>query len=628
MEEAKGTQRTRLAINKPAFEQLLKERFFFTPSFEIYGGVAGLYDYGPPACAIKANFLHLWRQHFVLEESMLEIDCTCLTPEPVLKTSGHVDKFKDFMVKDAVANKCYRADHLLEETVEKLMEDKKTPEDKKAYYRRIKDDAGNYTQEELAEKFKEFAIKSPDGNDLSAPYSFNLMFENSIGPTGTIKGYLRPETAQGMFVNFGRLLESNGGKLPFAAAQIGLAFRNEIAPRSGLIRVREFCMAEIEHFLKPHEKSHPKFNSTAKIELNFLPQKQQKEGSGTIRMTIGEAVGKGIVNNETLGYFIGRTALFLWAVGIKTDGLRFRQHREDEMAHYAQDCWDAEILTSYGWVECVGIADRSAYDLTVHAKKTKSNLYAHETFATPQVVTVLEITPDKPTIGKLFKKEAQLVLYLEDLAQDECSAKEFKEQLAAGKATIKVEGKSFELLPSMVKLEEKQKKISGKSFVPGVIEPSFGVGRVIYSLLEHSFYIRPDSGDKRKVLGLSPIIAPVKCSILPLTGDDKLAPFIPKIASLLTHNGVSSKVDDSGMKIGKRYLRTDEVGIPFGITIDFDTLQDETVTLRDRDSTQQIRVKIEELPSLIKQLVDGKIPWSAAYDKFPKYESKDDKDDQ
>ncbi len=158
---------------------------------------------------------------------------------------------------------------------------------------------------------------------------------------------MRPETAQGMFVNFSRLLEFNGGKLPFAASQIGQAFRNEIAPRSGLLRVREFTLAEIEHFVNPADKRHPKFPSVANLVLTLYPRENQTGTKQMVQMTIGQAVSSGTVANETLGYFIARTYLFLLAAGIKQERLRFRQHLRDEMAHYATDCWDAEINNSY-----------------------------------------------------------------------------------------------------------------------------------------------------------------------------------------------------------------------------------------------------------------------------------------
>jgi glycyl-tRNA synthetase len=166
--------------------------------------------------------------------------------------------------------------------------------------------------------------------------------------------FLRPETAQGIFTNFRRLLEANNNRMPFAAAQIGLAFRNEIAPRSGLLRVREFQMAEIEHFVNPNDKLHPRFSEVADVVLNLFSRDLQGGAEETtIRLTVGQAVATGVIDNQTLGYYLARTHLFLLKVGIKEEKLRFRQHKATEMAHYAKDCWDAEIHTSYGWVECV-----------------------------------------------------------------------------------------------------------------------------------------------------------------------------------------------------------------------------------------------------------------------------------
>ena len=185
------------------------------------------------------------------------------------------------------------------------------------------------------------------------------MFQTHIGPSGAVRGFLRPETAQGIFVNFKRLLEFNQGKLPFAAAQIGNAFRNEISPRSGLIRVREFTMAEIEHFCDPADKSHPKFSGVTETVMTLYSACNQMNGEPARQVKIGEAVAGGTVANQTLGYFLTRIHNFLLKMGVDGGRLRFRQHMANEMAHYATDCWDAEILTSYGWVECVGCADRS-----------------------------------------------------------------------------------------------------------------------------------------------------------------------------------------------------------------------------------------------------------------------------
>nr|CAB3484381.1 unnamed protein product [Digitaria exilis] len=221
------------AMSRDAFRaavtNTLERRLFFVPSFKIYGGVAGLYDYGPPGCAVKANVLASWRQHFVLEEGMLEVDCPCVTPEVVLKASGHVEKFTDLMVKDEKTGSCYRADHLLKDFCkDKLEKDHTLSPEQAEEYNNILAILDDLSAEQLGAKIREFGIVAPDTkNPLSDPYPFNLMFQTSIGPSGLSPGYMRPETAQGIFVNFKDLYYYNGNKLPFAAAQIGQAFRNE-----------------------------------------------------------------------------------------------------------------------------------------------------------------------------------------------------------------------------------------------------------------------------------------------------------------------------------------------------------------------------------------------------------------
>lgn len=237
------------------------------PSFEIYGGVSGFYDFGPLGSALKQNVEQLWRNHFVLEEDMLEITCTNLTVSDVLKTSGHVDKFSDYMVKDMKTGTCRRADKLIDEHIAKILPKKKKQEERDEL-ERIQMEVDNYSAEQLDEVITRFNIKDPDtGNELSKAVEFNLMFDAQIGPTGQMTGYLRPETAQGIFINFRRLIEFNNGRMPFASAQVGLGFRNEISPRQGLLRVREFPMAEIEHFCDPQDKSHNKFYMVKDMKL-------------------------------------------------------------------------------------------------------------------------------------------------------------------------------------------------------------------------------------------------------------------------------------------------------------------------------------------------------------------------
>lgn len=558
--------RTMATINKTAHEfdktnldALLTRRFFFAPAFEIYGGVAGLYDYGPTGSSLQANILDAWRKHYIIEEDMLELDTTIMTLSEVLKTSGHVDKFTDWMVKDKVNGEIYRADHLVEGVLEArlkgdreargIKEDpeagKDEDEKKKLKKKKIKSTAvklddevikeidfvlaqiDNYTGAELGDLIRKYEIKSNSGNDLTEPVEFNLMFESNIGPTGQIKGYLRPETAQGHFVNFARLLEFNNGRVPFASAQIGKSFRNEISPRQGLLRVREFTMAEIEHFVDPLDKKHKRFNEVKDVKLALLAKDVQQEGKTDLTtMTIGDAVAKGIVDNETLGYFLARTQLFLIKIGIDPSRLRCRQHMANEMAHYAADCWDFEIQSSYGWIECVGCADRSAYDLTVHSVRTKQPLRVQQRLEQPRVVEKLEASFNAKDLGMKFKKDAGTIkatITGSDKARLQC----IKDELAAtGKSTIKcADGQEHEVTSDLVTIEAKTVTEHTREFTPNVIEPSFGIGRILYSLLEHSYWAR-EQDKARGVLSFPVGVAPIKVLIVAISNDPELTAIV------------------------------------------------------------------------------------------------------
>jgi len=335
-------------------------------------------------CGLKANMIQYWRRHFILEDSMLEVECSSLTPESVLKTSGHVERFVDWMVKDVKTGDCFRADHLIKNAAEALIQNKKTPTATKKELEDVLIKLDGFSSQEMHETIVKYGFKSPStGNDVTEPVSFNLMFPTQIGPTGDFRAYLRPETAQGIFINFRRLLDFNQGKLPFAAAQIGTGFRNEISPRQGLIRVREFTMCEIEHFVDPVDKNHPGFKRYADQEVLLYTACDQMDGKSPRLWKFGDAVKQKVIDNETLGYYMARTYLFLIKVGVSPDRLRFCQHMSNEMAHYAKDCWDAECLTSYGWIECVGHADRSCYDLQAHANASKQRLSAEKTLPEP-----------------------------------------------------------------------------------------------------------------------------------------------------------------------------------------------------------------------------------------------------
>lgn len=611
------------SFDRAKMEDLLKRRFFFDQSFAIYGGITGQFDYGPMGCALKANMLNLWRSFFIIEEGMSEVDCSILTPEPVLKASGHVERFADLMVKDLKTGECFRLDHLIKAALEKQAAAKDaTPEfrDKVADIV-VKLDGMN--KQEMGDILKEFNIKSPlTNNDLTEPIEFNLMFSTHIGPTGLIKGFLRPETAQGIFVNFKRLLEFNQGRLPFAAAQIGNAFRNEISPRSGLLRVREFTMAEIEHFCDPTDKTHPKFQDVANTTVVLYSACDQMDGKPSKTTTIGQAVATKLVDNETLGYYMARIQAYLLLVGISQDKLRFRQHMAQEMAHYACDCWDAEILTSYGWVECVGCADRSAYDLTQHTRATGMRLSAEKTLPEAKTIDVTEPQINKGIVGKAFKKDAKSVtealsqLSIEDLNQMSSTLSQ------TGEYTLAVDGGvSHKITKEMVTVKTYSKTVHVEEITPSVVEPSFGIGRIMYALLEHSFRTR-ESDEQRTYLTIPPSVAPLKCAIFPLSSNPDFQPFIKQLSAQFRKLDISHRIDDSSGSIGRRYARTDEIAVPFGVTIDFDTLKDSTATLRERDSMEQIRLKLSEIPELVKNLSARWTTWADAKNKYPNVETK------
>nr|CEL67199.1 TPA: TRNA synthetase Gly, related [Neospora caninum Liverpool] len=625
-------------------ENLLKRRFFVVPSYEIYGGVGGLYDFGPPGCALKSAVEQLWRQHFVLAEDMLEVSGPCLTPHIVLKTSGHVDRFTDLMVKDTVTQDCLRADKYLEEKIDERLNAKEgiSPEEasRLALLRR---QADALSVQEMKAALEEVQAKSPAGNPLSDPFPFNLMFGLKIGPkdesgasevphdarsqkgaassrSAEGRGYLRPETAQGIFVNFRRLLEFNGGRMPFAAAQLGLGFRNEIAPRNGLLRVREFQMGEIEHFVHPDHKDHPKFHMVKDLKLPLFSRENQLTDGKVLRdVTVGEAVAKKIIDNETLGYFLARTYLFLTRCGIADSGLRFRQHLTSEMAHYAKDCWDAEVECSYGWVEVAGHADRSAFDLTSHSKVSKVDLIASRKFDSPQVVEFVKYTPNKGLCGKTFKDRQQA---LHEAIEEKSDADRLAIEAALaseGKYSLALcSGEVFEISREMMKFEKATKKVSEESFVPAVIEPSFGIGRILHCIMEHAFRSRGIvDQEERCYMAFPAIIAPTKCIILPISSNPSFADLLQRARDGCVARGISAKVDASTASIGKRYARNDEVGTPFAITVDFDSLKDDSVTVRERDSMEQIRVPLADAVDLVARMSQGALDWATVKKTHP-----------
>ncbi|RXG56446.1 Glycine--tRNA ligase [Armadillidium vulgare] len=433
-----------VSLDKSNMNDLIKRRFYFDSAFRVYGGVSGQYDYGPTGSAIMDNILSEWKKHFVVRNGLMMMNGAIITPEAVFKSSGHLDRFTDYVAKD-----------------------------------------------ELKQLMKKYDMKSPNTQkEFEDVFELNSMFQIPVSGSG-MKNYLKPEHAQGIVLNFKKLLEMNDGKLPLACAQIGLAFRDEISVKNKLLRVREFVLAEIEHFCYPDDKSHPKFLifyfKVSDTKLWLFPVCRQTEEGRPVFVEIGEAVNTGMVGSETLGYYMAQTQRFLMNIGMEPRRVRFRQHPSNKMAHYATDCWDAEVLSSFGWVECAGCADRGTYDLSQHSKMTGRDLSVERVMKTPSEKEILTLTINKKKLRESFGEDSQeLIEELNDLSPEEMQRMNEILDQKDGEYTINGMKITREMIPKL----EKEKKISSVERVtPCVIEPSFGIGRIFYCLLEHTFRI-------------------------------------------------------------------------------------------------------------------------------------------
>jgi glycyl-tRNA synthetase len=348
-------------------------------------------------------------------------------------------------------------------------------------------------------------------------------------------------------------------------------------------------------------------------------------GSGkTKRVTVGDAVASGAINNETLAYFMARTQLYMERIGMDPDRLRFRQHLATEMAHYAADCWDLEIQSSYGWVECVGHADRACYDLAVHSKATKTLMVATQKVDPPVEVTIAKLKFDRKVLGQVFKTDQRIVSgMLEALAENWNDFEAVATALDGPEGKTVIDG--YEITKDMVTWTKATKKVHEIKFTPSVIEPSFGMGRILYSLLEHSFYQR-DGDEQRCVMRFKPAVAPDKCAVFPISSNTECNVVVDQIAASLMESDLSTRVDKSTASLGRRYARADELGVPYAITVDFETLTTNTVTLRERDSTKQVRLPIADVTDLVFKIVQNKINWDQIKQKYPLVEVKEEED--
>lgn len=422
---------------------LCKRRGFAFPGSEIYGGLASCWDYGPLGVELKQNIKNAWWQTNIRErDDMVGLESSILMHPQTWVASGHVSGFSDPLVE------C-KACHLR--------------------WRATEANGQNCPQ---------------CGGKLTEPRMFNLMFKTFMGPVEEEASvtYLRPETAQGMFVNFENILAASRKKLPFGIAQIGKSFRNEITPGNFIFRTREFEQMEIEYFVKP----------------------------GT--------------DEQWFDYWLKERLDWYVRLGIKEENLRLRQHGKDELAHYAKQCYDIEYLFPMGWAELEGIANRGDFDLVQHARYSGKNLSYYD--------------------------------------------------------------------------EETDER-----YVPYIIEPSAGVDRSALALLIDAYDEETVEGETRVILRLQPPMAPIKVAVLPLSRNEKLTPLAKEIYTNLRRN-FTTQYDDA-QSIGRRYRRQDEIGTPFCITIDFQSLEDNQATIRERDSMAQIRIPINELEETLRAKLAG-----------------------
>jgi glycyl-tRNA synthetase len=567
-----------------AVNELARRRGFYWQSYEIYGGVGGFVTYGPLGARLKQNIEAKLRELFVKKVGILEMESSVITPGKVFEASGHVDHFKEPMVECLDCNKRFRADHLLEETA------KITPAD-----------AEKMTLREVDDALVKNGIVCPDcGGGFRPAQQFLTMFVTTIGPYAGATGYGRPEAAQGIFVEFSRLLAAARDRLPFGVIQIGHALRNEISPRQGLIRLREFTISDLEFFFDPEERNCCLLGEVEKETLRILLADTREKGSEeTVEVTVKQALEKGIVRVEWQAFFMAMAKKLLLQLGVPADKQRFIEKLPWEKAHYSSQSFDQEVFVErWGWVEVSGHAYRTDYDLSSHMKASGVDLRVYKEYASPVETEELVAKPVMAKLGPAFKNEAGKVSTL--------IGKEDVSELAMA---LKKDGYfmigDYKIMPEYITVGKQKTTTRGKRFVPHVIEPSFGVDRLFYVALEYAYGVKDD----RVMLSFPKGIAPVQVGVYPLMSKDGLLEKAQELRRTLAAAGFQVEFDEAG-SIGRRYARGDEAGIPLGITVDYETLSGDTVTVRDRESRQQVRAPVKDLPELIQRFFADKLVFS------------------
>ncbi len=564
-----------------ALNELARRRGFFWQSYEIYGGAGGFITYGPIGARLKQNIEAKLRELFVTKLGVLEIESSVITPEKIFKASGHVNHFKEPMVECVQCNKRFRADHLLEE-----------------YAKQSCVETEKMSLTELQKTLKTHGVLCPEcGGAFKPPQQFLTMFETTIGPYSGATGYGRPEAAQGIFVEFNRLYAMAREKLPFGVIQIGHALRNEISPRQGLIRLREFTIADLEFFFDPEEPNCYLLKDVENETLRlYLAPERLKCSEKIIEITVKEAVAQKLIQSEWQAFFMAMAKKLLTEIGVPPQNQRFIEKTQWEKAHYATQSFDQEVYVDrWSWIEVSGHAYRTDFDLASHMKASGADLRVFKEYKAPREEEHLVVKPIMAKLGPVFKDEAAKVAE----ALSNAPAEEVTASLEKN-GFWKVQ--NYRILPEQVDVSHQKTVARGKRFIPHVVEPSFGCDRLFYVALEYAYRIKDD----RVVMSFPRSIVPTHVGVYPLVSKDGLVEKAQKVHRLLINEGFASEFDETG-SIGRRYARADEAGVPLGITIDYDTLSDGAVTIRDRDSWQQVRSSIKDLPELLHKYFQGKM---------------------
>ena len=549
---------------------LARRRGFFWLSYEIYGGVSGFINWGPLGSLMKRKIEDKFRDIFLRRLNFYEIESPIIAPERVFKASGHLDHFKEPMVECIKCKRKFRADHLLQEIANIGSQE-----------------TDRMNLQEIRDKIKGLSIKCPEcGGEFSEPKYFLTMFQTTIGPYSDSVGYGRPEAAQGIFVEFKRLYEQIRERLPIGFAQIGHALRNEISPRQGPIRLREFTIIDLEFFFDPEKPQCPFLDEVADERLRLVLARDRLKGNESpVELSIREIVAEGYIKVEWQAYFMALAKRFAASLGIPEDKQRFIEKHPWERAHYSAQGFDQEIyLDRWGWIEVSGFNYRTDYDLKGHMVESGIDMKIFKPSEEETVRVEVKIKPLIANINRTFGEKVPEVMKALQKADPKVLAEALENS-----GFYEVDG--FKITPEHVEVARMEVRERGRHFIPHVIEPSFGSDRLAYAALEYAYAIK----DGRVVLKLPRDIAPIQVAVLPLVRKDGLPEKAKKVYRFLIDEGFMVEYDESGY-IGRRYARFDEVGVPLCVTIDYQTLKDETVTIRDRDTWRQVRSEIETLP--------------------------------